>query len=75
MTMTESGGAVSTKCAVGVGAEVSDANTILTVYAGPQTRIDSDEDDGAGDIMRMSARWPPLRTPNLMRASEISQVE
>ncbi len=76
MTTIELGGSmVSTKWSFGVlGAKVSDVNTILTVYAGPQMRIESD-DDGAGEIMRISTRWPPLLTPSLTRASEISQVE
>jgi len=52
MTTIELGGSmVSTKWSFGVlGAKVSDVNTILTVYAGPQMRIESD-DDGAGEIM------------------------
>ena len=75
MTMTEPGGAVSTKCSFSLGAEVSDAKTILTVYAGPQIRMDGWPVGGAGDIMRMSGRCPPSGMPNLTRASEISQVE
>lgn len=73
MTMIEFGGMVSTKWSFGVlGAEVSDANTILTVYAGPQMRV---EDDSEGETIRISGRWPPLPMPSLTRASEISQVE
>jgi len=71
MTTIELGGMVSTKWSFGVlGAKVSDVNTILMVYAGPQMRIGA-----TGETMRISTRWPPLLTPSLTRASEISQVE
>lgn len=60
MTTTEPAGTVSTKWVVNVGADVSDASTILTVYAGPQMRVEEEDSDATvGDIMWMSGKWPP----------------
>lgn len=69
--ITLSGGASSTKCFSNFGAHASLANTILTVYAGPQIRIPGSE----GENRCMSGMWPPCGRPSLIRASEISQEE
>ena len=71
MTTTAPAGAVSTKCAAGRGASVSDASTIWTVYAGPQRR----ELAFVGEYICMSGMCPPCGAPSLMSASESSQVE
>ena len=48
--MTVPAGAVSTKCEEGLGALVSEENTICTVYAGPQIVLSDPE----GEIRWMS---------------------
>ena len=74
--MTLPTGAVSTKCEDSFGSEIAEPSTICTVYAGPQRRVSpAAAACGAGESMWMSAMCPPCGTPNLMSASEISQVE
>ena len=49
------------------------------MYAGPQIRVNDEPescaDAGEGENMSMSGMYPPLDTPNLISASDISQDE
>ena len=72
MTMTDPDGDVSIKCDDSFGADVSDAMTIRTVYAGPHSLVSV---VGDGETKHMSGMWPPWGRPSLISASEISQVE
>lgn len=75
MTITEPLGAVSTKCDVSLGADLSEPDTNRTVYAGPHSRVSSEPCEEAGESIRMSGICPPCGSPSLMSASDISQDE
>jgi len=70
MTITELGVAVSTKWSESLGAVLSDASTIWTVYAGAQILTWD-----VGESIWISGMCPPFGDPSLMRASEISQAK
>jgi hypothetical protein len=72
MTMIDPAGAVSTKWEDSLGADVSDARTIWTVYAGAQIFI---SDPGEGESKWTPGMCPPWGIPSLINASDISQVE
>jgi hypothetical protein len=70
ITTIDPGVAVSTKWEESFGADLSDASTIWTVYAGAQTLTWD-----IGESICTSGMCPPFGDPSFMRASEISQAE